>query len=50
MEKGEKIGKEIGEKENKIKIARKMLEKGMTDEEIIELTGITSEELAELRG
>lgn len=45
---GEESGKEIGEKENKIQIAKKMLDKGMPKEEIIELTGITAEELAEL--
>ncbi len=38
-----------GEKENKIIIAKKMLQKGMSDEEIIELTGITNEDLAELK-
>ncbi len=47
---GEESGKEIGEKENKILIAKKMLAKEMSDEEIIELTGITSEELEELKG
>ncbi|MBR2787490.1 MAG: hypothetical protein IKD76_08510, partial [Clostridia bacterium] len=46
---GEENGKEIGEKENKIQIAKKMLEKGMPDEEIIELTGIVAEELNELK-
>ena len=38
-----------GEKEKKIQIAQKMLEKGMPDEEIIELTGIVAEELNELK-
>ena len=38
-----------GEKENKIQIAKKMLEKGMADEEIIDLTGIDAEELAKLK-
>ena len=37
-----------GEKEKKIQIAQKMLEKGMPDEEIMELTGITADELHEL--
>ena len=46
---GEESGKEIGEKENRIVIAKKMLRKGMSDEEIIELTGVTDEELAGLR-
>lgn len=44
-----KVGKEIGERENKIQIAKKMLGKGIQDDEIIELTGITSEELDELK-
>ena len=48
-ESGKEIGKEIGEKENRIVIAKKMLRKGMSDEEIIELTGVTDEELAGLR-
>ena len=46
---GQESGKEIGEKENKIEIAKKMLVKGMSDEEIIELTGITVEDLEELK-
>ena len=46
---GQESGKEIGEKENKIEIAKKMLVKGMSDEEIIELTGITVEDLKELK-
>ena len=33
-----------------IQVAKKMLEKEMSDEEIIELTGITVEELTELKG
>lgn len=47
---GEESGKEIGEKENKIQIAKKMLLKGISDEEIVELTGITVEELKQLKG
>lgn len=47
---GEESGKEIGEKENKIQIAKKMLVKGISDEEIVELTGITVEELKQLKG
>ena len=46
---GEESGKEIGEKENRIQIAQKMLQKQMPEDEIIELTGITPEELAELK-
>lgn len=38
-----------GEKEKRIQIAQKMLQKQMPEDEIIELTGITAEELAELK-
>ena len=47
---GEESGKEIGEKEKKMQIAKKMLVKGISDEEIVELTGITVEELKQLKG
>ena len=47
---GEESGKEIGEKEKKVQIAKKMLVKGISDEEIVELTGITVEELKQLKG
>ena len=43
-----KDGEESGEKEKKKQIAKRMLAKGMSDEEIIELTEITVEELTEL--
>ena len=43
------LAEKDGEKENKIEIAKKMLAKGMSDEEIVELTGITDEDLAELK-
>lgn len=46
---GRKVGKEIGEKEKEIQIAKKMLAKGVNEEEIIELTGITPEELLGLK-
>ena len=41
-------GKEEGKAEGKLQIAKKMLEKGVPDEEIIELTGISTEDLEHL--
>lgn len=41
-------GKKEGKKEGKIDAARKMLEKGYSIEEIIEITGLSKEELKEL--
>ncbi len=50
---GEKIGikKGIkkGEKENQIKTAKKMLDKNYPIEEIIDLTGLTQEEIENLK-
>ena len=46
---GEKIGREKGIKENKRAIAKKMLSKGIRVKEIIELTGLTEEEIEELK-
>ncbi len=42
---GEEIGKEIGIKEEKIAIAKKALKKGMDIDDVIELTGLTEEEI-----
>ena len=45
---GRAEGRKIGEREEKMQIAKKMLEKGMAKEEIIELTGIQIDELEQL--
>ena len=46
---GEKIGLEKGKKEKQNDIARKMLKRNMSIEDIIELTGLTQEELEKLK-
>ena len=45
---GEKRGKKIGKDEEKRKIAKKMKEKGTDINYIIEITGLTNEEINEL--
>ena len=47
-EEGEKRGKKMGEKKKQIEIAKKLLEKGMEIEEIIEITGLTENEVKKL--
>ena len=46
---GEKIGEKNGKKEKTIEIAKKLLEKNIDIEVIMETTGITKEELESLR-
>ena len=46
---GIREGKELGIKENKREIAKKMLSKGIKIKEVIELTGLTKEEIEELK-
>ena len=48
MEESEKKGKEEGQKTEKLEIAKKMKEKGMAVEDIIEITGLTKEEIESL--
>ena len=48
MEESEKKGKEEGRKTEKLEIAKKMKEKGMAVEDIIEITGLTKEEIESL--
>lgn len=48
-EEGRKEGKEEGTKETKRKIAKKLISKNMKTEEIMELTGLTKEEIKELK-
>ena len=48
-EEGRKEGKEEGTKETKRKIAKKLISKNMKTEEIMELTGLTKEEIEELK-
>ena len=48
-EEGRKEGKEEGRKETKRKIAKKLISKNMKTEEIMELTGLTKEEIKELK-
>lgn len=45
MKEGVEQGIEQGNKESKIEIAKKMLEKGMNDEDIFEITGLRREEI-----
>ncbi len=45
---GKEEGREEGQKENKIQIAKKMLEKGISTEDIIEITNLTKEEIEKL--
>ena len=46
---GIREGKELGIKENKREIAKKMLSKGIKIKEVIELTGLTKEEIEKLK-
>ena len=48
MEKGEKIGMEKGKKNEKIEIAKKMLSSKMSNEQIMDLTGLSIQEIEEL--
>jgi predicted transposase YdaD len=45
MEKGRKEGREEGRKEEKIEIAKKLKGKGMDVEGIVEMTGLTRDEI-----
>lgn len=49
MEKGMKKGRAEGEREATLKIARAMLQNGLEYKTIMEMTGLTSDELAKLR-
>lgn len=49
MQKGMQQGLQQGEKNEKIKIARKMLIKEMSIEDIMEITGLTKEEMKKLK-
>ncbi|MDY6323033.1 MAG: hypothetical protein SPL30_09030 [Succinivibrio sp.] len=49
LEEGEKIGREEGREEERLRIARNMLAKGKSEEEVREMIGLTDEELAEAR-
>ena len=46
---GEKLGREEGIKENKREIAKKLMSKNIATEEIVEITGLTKEEIDELK-
>ncbi len=46
---GREEGKKEGTKETKRKIAKKLISKNMKTEEIMELTGLTKEEIKELK-
>ena len=48
-EKGEARGKVLGERNKQIEIAKKMLNKNKPIEEIMEFTGLTEEEINELK-
>ena len=48
--KGLEEGIEKGEKESKLKIAKKLLERKMSTQEIAEITGLKEEEIAEITG
>ena len=47
-EKGLEKGLELGERKERLKLARKLRDKGMSDEEIIQLADLALEDLAEL--
>ena len=49
MKKGEKLGKSLGLKEEKIRIAKKMIEKGNSLEDIIDITELIKEEIEEIK-
>ena len=49
LEKGEKLGKSLGLKEEKIRIAKKMIEKGNSLEDIIDITELTEKEIEEIK-
>ena len=49
MEKGMKQGLEKGMKNGKIEIARKMLAKGMDETTIMDMTGLTAEEIKQMK-
>ena len=46
---GQKIGEQIGEKKAKIETAKKLLAMGMTIEQVIEATGLTKEEIEDIK-
>ena len=46
---GEKIGEQRGEKKSKLEVAKKMLKKKIPVLDIIEFTGLSKEELAEIK-
>lgn len=47
--KGEEIGAERGKREAAVEMARKLLSRGMTPEEVADVTGLSAEEIASLR-
>ena len=49
MEKGMKQGLEKGMKNGKIEIARKMLAKGMDEATVMDMTGLTAEEIKQMK-
>ncbi|MFE4203629.1 hypothetical protein ACFRJ6_24795, partial [Aneurinibacillus aneurinilyticus] len=46
---GEEIGKKIGEKKAIMKVALSMIQKGLDNETVAELTELTQEEIEQLR-
>ncbi|KIV52534.1 hypothetical protein AM501_00160 [Aneurinibacillus migulanus] len=46
---GKRIGEEIGEKKAIMKVALSMIQKGIDNETIVELTELTQEEIEQLR-
>lgn len=46
---GEQRGMEKGEREATLKIARSLLKMGMSHESVLEATGLTADELAQIR-
>jgi len=47
-EEGEAIGEAKGERKKQLEIAKKLLQKNMVAEEIMEITGLSKEELEKL--
>ena len=49
MEKGMKQGKEEGMNQRSLEIARKMLAKGMDETTVMDMTGLTAEEIKQMK-
>ena len=48
IEKGMEIGTEIGRRETTLRIARNMLQNGFSRNEVMEMTGLTDDDMAQI--